>query len=296
MLTKSCLKLARVALAAAEQALPRYSSKYSRHDFTLPQLTACLLVQRFYRLDLRGAEVLLVEHESLRQVLGLKSAPDHTTLWRAQRRLPPPRLGRLLDETVRMTERSGLIRPSGSAGSTLALDSTSLASGWTSRHFFRFKTRPSACARGGWRGYPKWSIGVDTRSHLLLAQVADVGPRHDTCEVQELVLQAQHRRSSRMLLADAGYDSAQTLQLCHTQRLRPIIRVKPPPNCPHPSRVQNPERRHLLRNRPVDVVPGRLKTGPGRARRAPRGASCSGTELEGRLGRVGGASPLPLVR
>nr|WP_164933308.1 hypothetical protein [Corallococcus coralloides] len=33
--------------------------------------------------------------------------------------------------------------------------------------------------------------------------------------------------------------------------------------------------------RPASDVPGRLKTDPGRARRAPRGVSCSGTELEG---------------
>ncbi|RUO93067.1 hypothetical protein D7Y11_11300 [Corallococcus sp. AB018] len=34
-------------------------------------------------------------------------------------------------------------------------------------------------------------------------------------------------------------------------------------------------------NRPASDVPGRLKTGPDRARRAPRGVSCSGTGLEG---------------
>ncbi|WP_233614217.1 MULTISPECIES: IS66 family insertion sequence element accessory protein TnpA [Corallococcus] len=34
-------------------------------------------------------------------------------------------------------------------------------------------------------------------------------------------------------------------------------------------------------NRPASDVPGRLKTGPDCARRAPRGVSCSGTGLEG---------------
>ncbi|RKG57848.1 hypothetical protein D7V80_39090 [Corallococcus sp. CA054B] len=48
-------------------------------------------------------------------------------------------------------------------------------------------------------------------------------------------------------------------------------------------------------NRPANDVPGHLMTDVDRARRAPRGVSSSGTELAGRIGRVGGASPHPLV-
>ncbi|MBZ4334874.1 transposase [Corallococcus sp. AS-1-12] len=84
------------------------------------------------------------------------------------------------------------------------------------------------------------------RVRSLLAQVADVGPRHDTCEVQQRVLQSQHRHSSSIILADAGDDSTRTLRRCRTHRLRPISRVKLPP----PSRVQNRERRSLLLHLP----------------------------------------------
>ena len=49
----------RVAHAAASRCLRKYSSKFSRHDYTLPQLFACLAVREQMRLSYRGAEGLL---------------------------------------------------------------------------------------------------------------------------------------------------------------------------------------------------------------------------------------------
>lgn len=49
----------RVAFALAAQTLPKYASKFSRHDFTLPQLFACLVVREHQRKSYRAAEVLL---------------------------------------------------------------------------------------------------------------------------------------------------------------------------------------------------------------------------------------------
>ena len=39
-MTKSVLRIARDALAAGEAALPPYASRYSRRDYTQPQLFA----------------------------------------------------------------------------------------------------------------------------------------------------------------------------------------------------------------------------------------------------------------
>ena len=39
--------------------LPAYSSKFSRHDFTLPQLFACLALRQFYNLSYRRTTALL---------------------------------------------------------------------------------------------------------------------------------------------------------------------------------------------------------------------------------------------
>jgi hypothetical protein len=85
--TKSPLDLARAALAVAADALPAYSSKYSRRDYTQHQLFALLALRAFLRTDYRGLEGLLRDWSDLRQALGLAKVPDHSTLQKAAQRL-----------------------------------------------------------------------------------------------------------------------------------------------------------------------------------------------------------------
>jgi len=49
----------RVAYFLASQSLPTYSHKFSRHDFTLPQLFVCLVVKEQLKRSYRGAEAVL---------------------------------------------------------------------------------------------------------------------------------------------------------------------------------------------------------------------------------------------
>jgi hypothetical protein len=87
LMTKSPLRLAKTALATARQALPPYSSKFSRKDFTQHQLFALLVLREFLKQDYRGLEQLLLEWSDLRQTLGLTKVPDHSTLQKAAQRL-----------------------------------------------------------------------------------------------------------------------------------------------------------------------------------------------------------------
>src|SRR6266576_160693 len=76
MLTcKSPRKVMLVAHRLAAQALPRFSSRFSRHDFTLPQLFACLVVMEQQRRSYRGAEALLRDGRSWCRALGLSTQP-----------------------------------------------------------------------------------------------------------------------------------------------------------------------------------------------------------------------------
>jgi len=86
-MTKSPLALARQALAAAREALPAYSSKYSRQDYTQHQLFALLALREFLKVDYRGLEQQLGEWAELREALGLAKVPDHSTLQKAAQRL-----------------------------------------------------------------------------------------------------------------------------------------------------------------------------------------------------------------
>jgi hypothetical protein len=86
-MTKSPLAVAREALAVARAALPPYSSKFSRKDFTQHQLFALLTLREFLKTDYRGLEQYLKDWSDLRQTLGLSKVPDHSTLQKAAGRL-----------------------------------------------------------------------------------------------------------------------------------------------------------------------------------------------------------------
>jgi hypothetical protein len=86
-MTKSPLALAREALAVGEAGLPLYGSIRSRHDFSLPQLFAVLVLREFFKTDYRGIVQLLHDLSDLREILGLEKVPHFTTLQKAKQRL-----------------------------------------------------------------------------------------------------------------------------------------------------------------------------------------------------------------
>src|SRR5262249_33230491 len=101
-MTKSPRAVAREALRLAQEAMPAYSSKYFRKDFTQHQLFAVLALKTFLKADYRGVVAHLADFSELRSDLGLSKLPDHSTLCYAAKRLlkrgtssscssPPPR-------------------------------------------------------------------------------------------------------------------------------------------------------------------------------------------------------------
>ena len=93
-MSKSPLALARTALAAAQEALPPYSSKFSRHDYTQHQLFALLALRESLKVDYRGLVAMLRGWADLREALGLDKVPDHSTLQKAAHRLLEKKLER----------------------------------------------------------------------------------------------------------------------------------------------------------------------------------------------------------
>ena len=86
-MTKSPRAVAREALQLAREALPAYSSKFSRHDFTQHQLFALLALKTFFKTDYRGLTALLKDFAELRDDLGLDKVPHYSTLCYAAGRL-----------------------------------------------------------------------------------------------------------------------------------------------------------------------------------------------------------------
>ena len=73
----------RAAHCLASRCLPEHSSKFSRKDFTLPQLFACLAVKEMLKQSYRAAEAFLADCPDWLRDIGLDHAPDHNTLCRA---------------------------------------------------------------------------------------------------------------------------------------------------------------------------------------------------------------------
>ena len=86
-MTKSPRAVAREALRLAQDALPAYSSKYSRKDYTQHQLFAVLALKTFLKTDYRGVAQFLADFTELRDDLGLAKVPHYSTLCYAAARL-----------------------------------------------------------------------------------------------------------------------------------------------------------------------------------------------------------------
>lgn len=86
-MTKSAVALARETMTVATRALPRYSSHYSRHDYTQAQLLTLLVLKQFLQTDYRGLVTLVAEWGELRRALRLTKVPHYSTLCYAEHRL-----------------------------------------------------------------------------------------------------------------------------------------------------------------------------------------------------------------
>ena len=218
---KTCKSPRKVLVAACELAkltLPDYSSKFSRKDFTLPQLFACLVLREHQKKSYLGLEALLEDSPGWRAAIGLARTPDSNTLWRAfQSLVKPSGFQRMLDRMVAEANRRGLIR---GRLQPVALDSTMFESHQVSRHFEKrqkqtarqnrqktAKNRANRRRRAVHKRLPKLSLAVASASHIIVAARATTGSGGDQPFFEPLLREAHQRAKFRVAVADAGFDS-----------------------------------------------------------------------------------------
>ena len=99
------------AYALATACLTKRRSKFSRKDFTDPQLFACLVLREHQRKSYRGLVALLQDCPQWCSDIGLMKVPDRNTLCRAFHRLVKPGMVETMLEmsvqTARRLERRG---------------------------------------------------------------------------------------------------------------------------------------------------------------------------------------------
>jgi hypothetical protein len=229
----------RAAYRLASQSLPDYSCKFSRKDFTLPQLFACLVVKELMKRSYRQAEDLLADSESWLRDIGMTHAPDHNTLCRAAKLLLSRfRVDRLLDVMTRWAAGARMLKLSSKA---LAVDSSMYQSHHVSRHYQRRcqQTRDRMKAKDRKRGrrtsrsrtvgrLPKLAIGACAHSHLVLSIWTGTGSGSDHPHFESILFDAWRRVPNRRfkVALDAGYDSEQAHDLA--RREMGLITLIPP--------------------------------------------------------------------
>ena len=192
------LPFARIALQVSKAVLPRYRSRFSKHQFTQPQLLAILCLMRYEDWTFREAEVRLGEHRELRQALGLASVPDFTTLYRFLQRLDDQTIDRAVGETVRRlrgTHRKARRR------ARVGVDATGLAQGAVSTFFVR-RLHHHGQKPLPWRHWLKWVIVADLDQQFLLSQSARRGPWNDCANLPTVVEAAAQQTRIGLVLAD----------------------------------------------------------------------------------------------
>jgi IS5 family transposase len=197
------LAFARTAWEVGRAVLPPYRTRFSKHQFTQPQLLAILCLMRYEDWTFREAEVRLGEHRELRQTLGLSSVPDFTTLYRFLQRLDGQSIERAVGETVRRMRGS---RRRGHRRAGVAVGASGLAQGAVSTFFVR-RMHHHGQKPLPWRDWLKWVVVADLDQRCLLAQIARRGPWNDGASLPAVVQTASEQTRIGLVLADGEFDS-----------------------------------------------------------------------------------------
>lgn len=248
---KSPRRVMRAAYALASEVLPTYASPFSRHDFTLPQLFACLVVREHQKKSYRGVEALLADSPDWLADCGMTKAPDHNTLCRAFHLLVTfKQANRLLDVTVDWFTEARVLNL---AWKPLAADSTHFESRHVSRHFEQRQKQTAKAAAQPLeipnqtrfakqaetvRQLPKATLAVAAGCHVILACLVSTGVGSDAPSFPALLADACRRAPGvTTIVADASFDSEQNHRVARISRgVRSII----PPRIGRPRKDGGP--------------------------------------------------------
>ena len=241
-----------------------YSHPCSRHDYTLPQLFACLVLRELLKLSYRKTEALLRDTPSWLATIGLVHAPDHNTLWRAFALIAETRrVNRMLDLMAQAFAREKLLLTL-SAARPLTSDSTCYEERHRSRHYDRVcrkmklrdggkyaeKADPktvNAARSAKARRMPKLALAVASGCHVVLAARVHTGAGSDSPDFAPLLYHAWKRANVKVSVADSGFDSEENHRFA---RLELAVRSIIPPDIGRPSTKPPAGRfRRLMRQR-----------------------------------------------
>lgn len=198
------LKFTEVCMQLATAQVPLYSSKFSKHTFTQPQLVVLYGLKIKLGVTYRELIDWLQEMPRIRQALGLKRLPHFTTVQKAFQRLSPA-IWRLVQwVSAALLEGDGIA----------ALD----ASGWDRSYASRYYTQRIHLKIRAL----KTTLLVDTKAQTVLDVHVTTTRKHDTQIAPRLTERNLERFET--LAADKGYDDQSYRNRLRSWGKRPLIK------------------------------------------------------------------------
>jgi hypothetical protein len=197
------LPFARIALQVCRAVLPRHRSRFSKHQFTQPQLLAILCLMRYKDWTFREAEVAWANTASCVRPWACRACPTSQ-----------PCIAFCNASTTRRSTGRSARRCAGCAAraekdgerARVAVDATGLAQGAVSTFFVR-RLHPHGQKPLPWRHWLKGVVVVDLDQQFLLSQIARRGPWNDCANLPAVVEAASEQTPIGLVVADAEFDS-----------------------------------------------------------------------------------------
>lgn len=262
-------RMAALALKLARRRVAPYASRFSRKDFTQPQLLACVLLRAAFGLTYRGLGDRLAASPAIRDALGLPRTPHFTTIEGCAN---APGMDAVIQDIL--TE---LVRVAATPDDDeVAMDSTGLGVTVASVYYDDVRREKAeraarntlekradrdheAARRQREKRYNapfvKLSVAVLCGSMLPVAVVASMGRSNDNVQSYQVVAELAARAKVRTLYADTGYDSESLHEWCRERHgiesiIPPVPKTKDGRiKTPYRALMQNLPRRYTRRKR-----------------------------------------------
>jgi IS5 family transposase len=198
------LRFTEKAIRLARRVVSRYSSKFSKHRYTLPQHVVLLCLKVRKNTTYRGLLDELIEMPRIRRALGLAELPTPSTLCKAFNRLDMAVWRIILTLSATLLPTSGVV----------GVD----ASGFDRSHASKHYTKRAELTIQ----QLKVTLLVDAKVNAILDLHVTTTRKHDSQIAPSLI--KRNPESIDILLGDKGYDDQKIRRLARQHGVRPLIK------------------------------------------------------------------------
>ncbi|OYR51334.1 IS5/IS1182 family transposase [Halorubrum sp. Ea1] len=198
------LRFTEKAIHLARRAVSRYSSKFSKHRYTLLQHVVLLCLKVRKSTTYRDLLDELIEMPRIRRTLGLAELPTSSTLCKAFNRLD------MVVWRVLLTLSATLLPTNGIVG----IDASGCDRSHASKHYTK---RAELTIQ-----QLKVTLLVDAKVNAILDLHVTTTRKHDSQIAPSLI--KRNPESVGILLGHKGYDDQNIRRLCRQHEVRPLIK------------------------------------------------------------------------